>query len=201
MLVYGGRTYDNKTRLFAELDAIHRETPVTVVIHGDARGADRLGKFWAQQQQGIKIEPYPADWDDLQAHDAKVVKREDGSFYNANAGRDRNRRMMLEGMPDIAVEFAGGSGTANMRGWVKAEMKKRPLRYIRVRQETWTLVRVTAPHFVAGFETDGKTVRRAAPIMRYLVGKTEDEARAYIQGKGWKASIVLTPPGNGQQEE
>lgn len=32
------------------------------------------------------------------------------------------------------------------------------------------LVRVVAPHFVAGFETDG-VVRRAAPILKYLVGK------------------------------
>ena len=36
------------------------------------------------------------------------------------------------------------------------------------------LVRVVAPHFVAGFETDG-TVRRAAPIVRYLVGWDDDK--------------------------
>jgi hypothetical protein len=48
---------------------------------------------------------------------------------------------------------------------------------------------VVAPHFVAGFETDG-TVRRAAPIIKYLVGKTDDQARAYIESKGWKASVV-----------
>lgn len=53
------------------------------------------------------------------------------------------------------------------------------------------LVRVVAPHFVAGFETDG-TVRRAAPILKSLVGKTNDEARAIIARKGWRASIV--PP-------
>lgn len=51
------------------------------------------------------------------------------------------------------------------------------------------LVRVVAPHFVAGFETDG-IVRRAAPILKYLVGKTDHEARRYIAKKGWKASVV-----------
>jgi len=51
------------------------------------------------------------------------------------------------------------------------------------------LIRVVAPHFVAGFETDG-VVRRAAPILKYLVGKTDDQARAYIKSKGWKASLV-----------
>jgi len=51
------------------------------------------------------------------------------------------------------------------------------------------LVRVVAPHFVAGFETDG-TVRRAAPIVRYLVGWDDDKARAYLKRKGWVASVV-----------
>lgn len=51
------------------------------------------------------------------------------------------------------------------------------------------LVRVVAPHFVAGFETDG-VVRRAAPILKYLVGKTDDQAREYIKSKGWKASVI-----------
>ena len=52
-----------------------------------------------------------------------------------------------------------------------------------------TLVRVVAPHFVAGFETDGN-VRRAAPIIKYMVGWTEAYARHYIKQKGWIASIV-----------
>jgi hypothetical protein len=51
------------------------------------------------------------------------------------------------------------------------------------------LIRVVAKHFVAGFETDG-TVRRAAPILKYLVGWSDDRARKYIASKGWKASII-----------
>lgn len=52
-----------------------------------------------------------------------------------------------------------------------------------------TLVRVVAPHFVAGFETDGN-VQRAAPIIKYMVGWTDAYARHYIKQKGWIASIV-----------
>ena len=59
----------------------------------------------------------------------------------------------------------------------------------RERSGRMKLVRVVAPHFVAGFETDG-VVRRAAPIIKYLVGKTDDQARAYIKRKGWKANII-----------
>lgn len=51
------------------------------------------------------------------------------------------------------------------------------------------LVRIVAPHFVAGLETDG-TVRRAAPIIRYMVGWTDDKVRDYVKKKGWTASIV-----------
>jgi hypothetical protein len=51
------------------------------------------------------------------------------------------------------------------------------------------LVRVVAGHFVAGFESDG-TVRRAAPILKYMVGWSDDRARQYIAAKGWTASIV-----------
>ena len=51
------------------------------------------------------------------------------------------------------------------------------------------LVRVVAPHFVAGFETDG-IVRRTAPILKRMHGWTDDRARKYISRKGWRASIV-----------
>jgi hypothetical protein len=51
------------------------------------------------------------------------------------------------------------------------------------------LVRVVAPHFVAAFETDG-IVRRTAPILKRMMGWTDDRARKYIARKGWKASIV-----------
>ena len=58
------------------------------------------------------------------------------------------------------------------------------------------LVRVVssrAPRFVAGFETDG-TVRRAAPIIGYMVGWSDAKARAYIARKGWSASVISGPP-------
>ena len=51
------------------------------------------------------------------------------------------------------------------------------------------LVRIVAPHFVAGFETDG-VVRRAAPIIKYLIGKTDEQAREYITSKSWVASVI-----------
>lgn len=51
------------------------------------------------------------------------------------------------------------------------------------------LVRVVAPHFVAGFETDG-VVRRAAPILKRLIGQPDDIARQVIARFKWKASVI-----------
>ncbi len=54
------------------------------------------------------------------------------------------------------------------------------------------LVRVVSPFFVAGFESDG-FVRRAAPIISYMVGWSDDRVRKYVANRDWKASIVEEP--------
>jgi hypothetical protein len=66
-----------------------------------------------------------------------VVRRKvrvDGSVYNAAAGGTRNKAMMAEGRPDIAVEFPGGDGTSNMRRIVQQEQKRRALIHIQVKK-------------------------------------------------------------------
>lgn len=53
------------------------------------------------------------------------------------------------------------------------------------------LVRVVAPHFVAGFITDGNKVVRAAPILsKRFIGLSEDQARKVIAHFNWQATIV-----------
>jgi len=59
------------------------------------------------------------------------------------------------------------------------------------------LIRVVAPHFVAGFTTDG-TVKICAPIISYMRGWNDEKAREYIRNKGWKASVVETFTERGQ---
>ena len=54
------------------------------------------------------------------------------------------------------------------------------------------LVRIVAPHFVAGLETNG-VVRRAAPILHYMVGWPDDRVRAYVKEQAWKTSVVADP--------
>lgn len=102
LLVCGGRRYSDHTTLFAALDAIHAATPVSLVIHGGASGADALADRWANQR-GIPAMVFEADWSNGKA-----------------GGPMRNRAMLLEGKPDLVVAFPGGSGTENMMGQARA---------------------------------------------------------------------------------
>jgi hypothetical protein len=97
VLVYGGRDFTNQRLAFNALDLIHKEYGFTLVIDGMAKGADTLGFKWAQDK-GLPSERYPAQWDK----------------YGRAAGPIRNKQMLDEGKPDIAVAFPGGAGTSNM---------------------------------------------------------------------------------------
>ena len=97
VLVCGGRDYDDQEFVFSFLDHLDKKTPITTVVHGDARGADTLAKKWARQR-GKTAVAYPADW-----------KR-----YGKPAGMIRNQQMMDEESPDLVVAFPGGDGTAGM---------------------------------------------------------------------------------------
>lgn len=57
-----------------------------------------------------------------------------------------------------------------------------------------TLVRITAPHFVAGLIYDPETdrVTMAAPILRYMMGWSRDMVADYCKSKDWTATTRPT---------
>lgn len=114
ILACGGRKYRDQARVDTALDTIHAATPIEVVIHGCAGGADRMAADWARRR-GVKIDPYPADWDNLDHPQARLkwntFRRR---MYDANAGFRRNLRMLIEGCPQLVVAFPGGAGTDDM---------------------------------------------------------------------------------------
>ncbi len=107
ILVCGGRTYKNYDKVAKTLYALFPPTTSdiatwlppsgTVVIHGDANGADSLADQWAVVNW-VKVERYPANW----------------KKYGKIAGPIRNNQMLVEGKPDLVIAFPGGRGTDNM---------------------------------------------------------------------------------------
>ena len=98
-LVCGGRDLDVRDYVHVArvLDALHGAIAIGLVVHGGARGADRLAGRWAFAR-GIIARVFPADW----------------SRHGKAAGMIRNRAMLEDGRPDVVVAFPGGRGTANM---------------------------------------------------------------------------------------
>lgn len=96
LLVCGGRDFDDGDFLFAKLDGLHDRMPVSILIHGNAKGADSLAALWALQR-GIHAASVPALW----------------GTHGKSAGPKRNAAMLLLG-PDAVIAFPGGRGTAHM---------------------------------------------------------------------------------------
>lgn len=96
VLVCGGRDFDDSRLMYRVLDALYLDRDSTL-IHGDARGADRMAQRWAEER-ALWIESYPADWES----------------HGKAAGFIRNQQMLDEGKPDLVVAFPGGKGTAMM---------------------------------------------------------------------------------------
>lgn len=107
VIICGSRTFSERKVLFNAMDNIHKENPITLVIEGEALGADTLGRQWAEANN-IPVQAYHADW--------KKLKRA--------AGPIRNTQMLKEGKPDLVVAFIDkpfeeSRGTANMIGQAK----------------------------------------------------------------------------------
>lgn len=103
VLVCGGRDFDDQALLDATLDRLHQVHVFTVLIEGNARGADRMAGAWAEAQ-GIAHEIFSADWETL----------------GAKAGPIRNQQMLDEGRPDLVVAFPGAGGTDHMKRIARA---------------------------------------------------------------------------------
>lgn len=97
VIVCGGRDFSDSQHLLNTLNRIHSETPITEVIEGDARGADKMAGDWARLR-GISLTVVPADW----------------NKYGKSAGYKRNVAM-ADLKPDAVVAFAGGVGTNMMK--------------------------------------------------------------------------------------
>ena len=108
----GGRDYDDYNTVSNTLGHLHKRGPVSLLIHGGARGADSLAGEWAEES-GVPVKVYEADWKRL----------------GKAAGFIRNATMLKHGKPDMVIAFPGGPGTDNM---VKLADKQKGVTALRV---------------------------------------------------------------------
>jgi hypothetical protein len=84
----------------------------SVVIEGEAKGADELARLWAQKL-GVAFEAFPAHWQ----HTYKCPK-DCPKIEGRKAGSDRNTEMLEVGCPDVVIwchhNLPESIGTRNM---------------------------------------------------------------------------------------
>lgn len=97
VLVCGGRNFCDSRLLFEEINSLHKKTPFTVLIEGDAYGADKMSEVWATIND-VPVVKYPAKW----------------WLHGNSAGYKRNMEMLRDGKPNLVVAFPGGKGTQMM---------------------------------------------------------------------------------------
>lgn len=103
ILVCGGRFYKDRDKVYHTLKTYIEDINAEniVIIHGDARGADRLASDFAFEHKykyNIEEQAFPANWGE----------------YGRSAGYYRNLQMLEEGEPDLVIAFPGGKGTEMM---------------------------------------------------------------------------------------
>jgi len=86
---------------------------ITEIVSGCAAGVDSLGEQWALEN-GIKVEPFESNWDDITVPNALIRTNKWGKQYNARAGFQRNERMAEYGNVLIAIWDGKSRGTKDM---------------------------------------------------------------------------------------
>lgn len=107
VLVCGSRDFRDIDAMGKKLSLVHAEYDIDVLIHGDARGADRTAGLWAKHHD-IPVIKFPAEWEK----------------YGNNAGPIRNRQMLDEGKPDLIVAFPYGDLNDPKRNFGTRDMVK-----------------------------------------------------------------------------
>lgn len=62
VIIAGGRDFNNKALLEKKMSFYFQNIEINEVVCGCAKGADTLGRDWAEDKD-IPVELFPADWD------------------------------------------------------------------------------------------------------------------------------------------
>lgn len=101
VLICGSREWADGGAIYQKLAQLHDGKNVVIVIEGECRGADVLGRQAAEQLR-IPVLAFPAEW----------------KKYGRSAGPIRNAQMLREGKPAVVLAFhddlAHSAGTKDM---------------------------------------------------------------------------------------
>lgn len=94
LAVVGSSKYQNRNRVYFEINEVRKVYNVVKIISGGAPGVDTDAKAYALEH-GIPYRECPADWNDMK--DPCVVRiNSRGQRYNALAGFKRNTTIVIE---------------------------------------------------------------------------------------------------------
>lgn len=99
-----------------------------IVVSGEARGADKLGERLANEY-GLKIERYPALWNDLAKEPCKIKVNKYGNPYNCLAGLNRNKDMV--NVSDLVIMFHDGQSKGTLDDLNLCKKQNKDYEYIR----------------------------------------------------------------------
>lgn len=132
VLVTGSRAWPDASAIETALldcwhDALQLGAPGIVVVHGAARGADRMAGQWAARA-GLPWEAIPADWEHC-AEDCPPGHRQErgGREWCPTAGHRRNQAMVDAGAA-VCLAFQVGESTGTADCIRRAEAAGIPVR-------------------------------------------------------------------------
>ena len=96
VLICGSRTWDDWNLIRQYVNSLPAGT---VVIEGEARGADSIARACAKQR-GLVVFPFPAHW-----KHGRACRAECERIIGPRAGPIRNAQMLAEGRPDKVAAF------------------------------------------------------------------------------------------------
>lgn len=105
--VIGSRGFSNYALLESELNKIHSASPITQIVSGGARGADRMGETWAKQNN-IPTLIFLPDWDK----------------YGKSAGFIRNKDIIANAELVVAFWDGNSRGTKSSIDIANEQSKK-----------------------------------------------------------------------------
>lgn len=99
--VTGGRDFNDPFLLAIALGLVREYLGIAYLLHGNARGADRLAGVWAHNRY-VSIRSMPARW------------KADGDAAGPLRNEDMAQRLILEKPSCLCVAMPGGNGTLDM---------------------------------------------------------------------------------------